>query len=148
MEAGDQFQNALKVAYRAALIATDALYLFGDRPEVLKLPGGGYRLYYAGSNIPDSEAEFQIGLAESDDGIAWTRHPGNPVPRLDPASDEVSLLGQSVVSKDGESWMWYAVLSKESKVEIRFVVKISPSCFVYEKPTGRSETRPSAVECR
>ena len=89
-----------------------------ESPSILKLPGGRYRLYYAGSNIPDSEAGFQIGFAESAEGIAWTKHPGDPVLRLDPAADEVSLLGQSVVYKGGEFWMWYPVLSKESKTDI------------------------------
>ena len=90
-----------------------------ESPSILKLPGGRYRLYYAGSNIPDSEAGFQIGFAESQDGIAWTKHPDNPVLRLDPAGDELSLLGQSVVHKDGEFWMWYPVLTTESKIDIR-----------------------------
>ena len=90
-----------------------------ESPSILKPPGGRYRLYYAGSKIPDSESGFQIGFAESDDGIAWTKHPGNPVLRLDPAGDEVSLLGQSVIYKDGEFWMWYPVLSKVSTTDIR-----------------------------
>jgi len=90
-----------------------------ESPSILKLPGGRYRLYYAGSNRPDSEAGFQIGFAESDDGVAWTKHPGNPVLRLDPAGGEVSLLGQSVVYKGGEFWLWYPILSKEFKPDIR-----------------------------
>ena len=40
-----------------------------ETPSVVKIPDGTYRMYYAGSNIPDSEAGFQMGFAYSRDGI-------------------------------------------------------------------------------
>ncbi|MEA3400448.1 MAG: hypothetical protein U9R79_04310 [Armatimonadota bacterium] len=40
--------------------------------SVVELPGGGYRLYYSG-RCPGGEGTFGIALAESEDGIEWTK---------------------------------------------------------------------------
>jgi hypothetical protein len=45
--------------------------------------GDGLRLYYAGSKTMSRGGDYfvitLIGTATSDDGIAWQRHPGNPI---------------------------------------------------------------------
>ncbi len=41
---------------------------------VVPMPGGGWRLYYSGS-LPGDERVYRLGLAQSDDGIHWTKPP-------------------------------------------------------------------------
>ncbi len=45
------------------------------RPSVVRLPGGGYRLWYS---TADSDHTAWIGTAASPDGLHWTKH-GAPV---------------------------------------------------------------------
>jgi predicted GH43/DUF377 family glycosyl hydrolase len=91
-----------------------------ERPSMIKLPDGTYRLYYAGNNVPDVESGFQIGLATSPDGIAWSTNTGNPVltPGEPGSFDELSIGGARVLLKDGEYWMWYAGMSGAEKMSI------------------------------
>jgi len=91
-----------------------------ETPSVVKLPDGTYRIYYAGSNIPDSEAGFQMGFAVSRDGINWDKYSGNPVLTLGKKGsfDELTIGEPSVLIKDGEYWMWYAGMSGNLKVTI------------------------------
>ncbi len=104
-----------------------------ERPSVIKLPDGTYRIYYAGSNVPDAESGFQIGLATSPDGIDWSTHAGNPVLTLgEPGSfDELSILGARVLLKDGEYWMWYAGMSGGEELSIGLAT--SQDGIVWEK---------------
>ena len=89
-----------------------------ETPSVLVGPDGTYLMYYSGSNIPDSEAGFQIGLATSRDGVTWEKHSSNPVIKLGSggAFDKFSLLGPTVVYKGGEYWMWYGGISEKLEV--------------------------------
>jgi len=91
-----------------------------ETPSIIKLPDGTYRMYFAGSNIPDSEAGFQMGYATSPDGIVWTKYPGNPVLELGVTGsfDEVTIGEPSVLIKDGKYWMWYAGMSAGLKIAI------------------------------
>ena len=64
----------------------------------------GYRLWYAGRG----GVHYSIGLATSPDGIAWTKHPNNPVfePAADGAWDSVNVYSPSVVF-DGQKYHLY-----------------------------------------
>ncbi len=74
--------------------------------------GGGYRMYYAGTQTGD----YEIGLATSPDGIAWTRAPENPIV---PATGEAgswkrwSTNAPAVVLDGGSTRMWYAGRAEE-----------------------------------
>jgi predicted GH43/DUF377 family glycosyl hydrolase len=67
--------------------------------------GSTYHLYYAGYH----GSSWQIGHATSDDGIAWTRDPANPVL---PIGNEIQITSTSVYSpamlyEDGIFRVWY-----------------------------------------
>ncbi|UFN49840.1 hypothetical protein LPC08_04125 [Roseomonas sp. OT10] len=44
-----------------------------ETANVLRTPEGGYRLYYSGNHRPQGSITYAIGMAESPDGITWTR---------------------------------------------------------------------------
>ena len=56
---------------------------------VLELPGGGYRLYYSGGH-PDQERLYRLALAESEDGVHWTKPD----------------LGQMQYGGGDTNWLW------------------------------------------
>ena len=73
-------------------------------PHVIRV-GDTYFLYYTGFN----GTLYKSGLATSHDGIAWTRHDGNPI--LTPESDtweSVSSNCPRVMVRDGIFYMFYA----------------------------------------
>jgi len=55
-----------------------------ETAHVLKTPEGRYRMYYSGNRSPQGSVTYAIGMAESDDGLRWTRHSG---PVLEPLQD-------------------------------------------------------------
>jgi hypothetical protein len=55
-----------------------------ETADVLRTPEGRYRMYYTGNRVPEGSVTYAIGMAESDDGLNWTRH-GGPV--LEPLYD-------------------------------------------------------------
>jgi len=67
--------------------------------------GSSYKMWYAG----DNGSTRQIGLAESTDGINWTKHNDNPL--LSPGSSgswDQKMIGQPSVLYDGVNYrMWY-----------------------------------------
>lgn len=44
-----------------------------ETPHVLKTPDKRYRLYYSGNHVPQGSVTYAIGMAESADGVTWTR---------------------------------------------------------------------------
>ncbi len=80
----------------------DDRYVFG--PSVL-FDGGGYHMWYTGS---DGSHE-RIGYAASPDGVAWTKHAGNPVLDVGPSDtwDDRYVKHCYVQLTDGEYSMWY-----------------------------------------
>ena len=64
-----------------------------ERGYILK-EGDLYRLWYTGYN-PDSSETKYLGYATSNDGIHWTRYPGNPIHRTSWVED------MQVVKHDG-----------------------------------------------
>jgi predicted GH43/DUF377 family glycosyl hydrolase len=55
-----------------------------ETAHVMRTPNGRYRMYYSGNRVPEGSVTYAIGMAESDDGLRWTRH-GGPV--LEPLYD-------------------------------------------------------------
>jgi sucrose-6-phosphate hydrolase SacC (GH32 family) len=47
-------------------------------PTVLK-KDGLYRMWYLGNSSESRSNDMDLGYAESEDGIHWTEHPGNPI---------------------------------------------------------------------
>lgn len=72
-------------------------------PDVLKI-GDEYKMWYSAR---DYGGRWRIGLSVSNDGINWSKHPGNPVlsPQL---SWEGSTVAQAdLLYLDGQYLMWY-----------------------------------------
>ncbi len=69
-----------------------------ERGYILK-EGDLYRLWYTGYN-PDSSETKYLGYATSNDGIHWTRYPGNPIHRTSWVED------MQVVKHDGRYYMF------------------------------------------
>ena len=65
------------------------------------------RAWYAGRGGPDDP--WRIGLAESTDGVAFTKHPSNPVLVEGEAgdSDESGLTAPAVLHERGLYRIWY-----------------------------------------
>lgn len=65
-----------------------------------------YRMYYQGRQ----DGRYTIGLATSSDGIAWQKHPSNPilVPGPPGSWDSQGVLYMSVLFMNGTYMMWYS----------------------------------------
>lgn len=75
------------------------------RPNVIH-DGINYKMYYAGSD----GNKFQIGLATSQSGLSWTKHPNNPVIALPPNID--NLYDPIVIKTSSGYTMWYETQAK------------------------------------
>ncbi len=83
---------------------------------ILEMPAGGWRLYYSG-NAPESGPKFGLAIAESDDGITWTKPALGQIlvnrentNRIVPVNmpDEGSLTQPQVVLMPDGSWLMWA----------------------------------------
>ncbi len=74
-------------------------------PYVVRI-GGRFYMYYLGE---DRARRQRLGIAISDDGVHWWKHPRNPVLELGPAGsfDENGLGEPAVWSSHGWYWMLY-----------------------------------------
>jgi len=84
--------------------------------SIVEMPEGGYRLYYSGRTPPE-EGGFGLALAESADGITWTKPQlgqvhvdGSSTNRLRPANmpDAGGLTQPQVVLMPDGSWLMWA----------------------------------------
>ncbi len=75
-------------------------------PRVIS-DSGQYRMWYDGFN---PLLGWHIGLAESSDGIAWTKHAGNPLIGVgDPGEWDSGYRGQLAIMQDGGLYkMWFS----------------------------------------
>ena len=74
--------------------------VMGVDPDVVALPGGGYRMYLTGSAIPGSP-RIAIHYADSPDGVTWT-YGGIAFGRPDSILDSVTF-------RVGETWHMYTL---------------------------------------
>jgi hypothetical protein len=82
-------------------------------PSVVTVPGG-WRLYYSGADAPHGPTA--IGLATSDDGLTWTRHPDNPVFTVSAPGrfDDASVSTPSVTRADEGFVMVYSAVTGQT----------------------------------
>ena len=86
-------------------------------PAAVLHEGDEYRMYYWGGgdlNEPDSSGSdpsnirsWKMGLATSDDGLQWNKHPENPIFEGRPESWEVGILDMTVAKVDGTYYLLY-----------------------------------------
>ena len=75
--------------------------------------GAKYKMWYAGASTEDPDDSAQIGYAESDDGISWSRSGLNPLNLTGGATDwDAGVYGPCVIKDDdapaSERYkMWY-----------------------------------------
>jgi predicted GH43/DUF377 family glycosyl hydrolase len=75
---------------------------------------GKYLLWYCGSRGTVEDRVFGLGLATSQDGLTWKRHPGNPVLKF--ADDRHSVLTPTLLAdgsgrpirEDGKLRLWFS----------------------------------------
>ncbi|MBN1483537.1 MAG: BMP family ABC transporter substrate-binding protein [Chloroflexia bacterium] len=82
-------------------------------PRVIS-DSGGYRMWYDGYNESGPQRGWAIGLAESTNGLTWTKYAGNPVLRPGEEGSWDNLFrGQVAVLKDNGLYnMWYSGASE------------------------------------
>ena len=70
---------------------------------------GKYRMWFSGSDVRPTLYRSCIGYAESDDGLAWTLHPDNPILTADGLSWGQSLHTPRVLFDEDEKLykMWF-----------------------------------------
>ena len=70
---------------------------------------GKYRMWFSGSDVRPTLYRSCIGYAESDDGLAWTLYPGNPILTADGLSWGQSLHTPRVLFDEEERLykMWF-----------------------------------------
>ncbi len=76
----------------------------------------GYEMWYSGVSYRNS-----IGYATSVDGISWTKWPGNPILRTDPAWG-IGYVTCCVLQFDNHYHMWYASDKKTDYTEIGYMI--------------------------
>ena len=74
------------------------------QPWLVEHEGLFYNFYNA-KHMPGSIE--QMGLATSPDLFHWTRHPGNPVVRVNPAGYNATLCSDGKVFRDGDHWVMF-----------------------------------------
>ena len=97
--------------------------------------GTGYKMWYTAH---DGLSSQHIGLAESPNGVQWTKYGGNPVISIDDSSSSDTPVRPWVITEDGSYRIWYSVVTS-SKSEVRYAV--SPDGITW---TGHSQKFPSA----
>ena len=101
----------------------------------------GYHMLYTGRN---ADGVLQIGYATSDDGVAWTKHPRNPVFN-DPTWAHDHTEGYGVIKVGGEYLLWYNTLYVSTRqtglarsTDLLHWTPVSEGpLFVHAKGTGR-----------
>ncbi len=63
--------------------------------------GEGYRMFYCGSG-PETNRLFKVGIADSGDGLTWTKRPGNPVLAF---GDQTTSLVTPALLREGRGWV-------------------------------------------
>jgi hypothetical protein len=106
-----------------------------ENAAVLRLPSGGYRMYYTGNRPPEGSNAYAIGLAISDDGLTWRKHGTGPIleganawerpkcsnPRDSRTCRDGGPLEPSVIydTREGLYKMWYAAVGVKDILSFR-----------------------------
>ena len=89
-------------------------------PNSILVEGGVYRMWYHAGGYPEGSRRMgkaAIGLATSTDGLAWTRHPGNPVLETGPAGsiDELQVAEPRILHVGKQLWMYYTAVDVKKR---------------------------------
>ena len=113
-------------------------------PNVVRLPAGGYRLYYTGWGpgraVPD--ANGYILSAVSGDGAAWRKEPGVRLDVHEPDATLRVLCPDVVPLPDGRWRMYYEAASPERPTVIKSAA--SPDGLAWEPEPGVRAAAPDA----
>jgi len=74
-------------------------------PSIIKESDGTYKMWYGGYN----GTNYQIGYANSSDGIVWEKYAANPVMNLSYFGwgDKIHVFMPDVIKDGGTYKMWY-----------------------------------------
>jgi hypothetical protein len=120
-----------------------------ERVAVLRLGPTDWRMWYACTG-----ARRTIGLATSRDGVAWTKHPGNPVLRPTEAWEDGHLSPTSVVQVNGKFFLYYwapghvyvdRVTGKLPPPKMKYIALATSEDGINWTRQGRLDGRPGAV---
>jgi hypothetical protein len=75
-------------------------------PRVIRLRGGGYRMYYTGFNL--SSKKTSLGMATSSDGLNWSKYSSNPVIN---SGGWGNAWGGAIIVDEAGWHMWHSVES-------------------------------------
>ena len=113
-------------------------------PNVVRLPTGGYRLYYTGWGpgraVPD--ANGYILSAVSDDGAAWRKEPGVRLDAHEPDATLRVLCPDVVPLPDGRWRMYFEAATPDRPNVIKSAV--SPDGLAWEPEPGVRAAAPDA----
>lgn len=77
-------------------------------PTVVRLPAGGYRMYYDGETSQDGMFHWTILSATSEDGLAWTKEPGERIPTSDALCFEMVWSAHAQVDPSGMTTLYFS----------------------------------------
>lgn len=69
--------------------------------------GGRWYMFYTGLDKGGPGEQQSIGLATSEDGISWTKHPSNPVLRADPRWYEPAIPREATYQEKDFGRLWF-----------------------------------------
>ena len=89
-------------------------------PNVIRLPGGGYRMYYTGlgPGRPVAEAVGYILSAQSEDAVAWTKEPGIRLDVHSPHATRRVLCPDVIPLVEGGYRMYYEARTAEGPTTV------------------------------
>ena len=99
---------------------------------------GTYHLWYAATNSQSlaSNPYWRIGYATSPDGIAWTKHPNNPVIVKTTDWEYDNMMYPYVLFEDGKYKMWYGTGTGDGCT--RYVYAESTNGYEWTKPADKN----------
>ena len=76
-------------------------------PGAVLHEGSEYKMYYQGGSSVADWTTWKMGLATSDDGLHWEKHPSNPIFEGRPDSWDWGVLDMDIVKLGGTYYMLY-----------------------------------------
>ena len=89
-------------------------------PNVIRMPGGGYRMYYTGRSPVRSAAQtdWRILSAHSEDAVTWVKEPGVRVDAHPPYASQDTLCPDVIPLPDGRYRMYYEARSLDDRPSV------------------------------